>query len=165
MVRRVIGQGIVPLGPSTGPVIHGFTPLFLKGLAVIQLVASDCATVSSVDSCRRKSVNQGPKNGFPDTSMIASGSLRPPLQPFVPELLTVFFRDEKLPSSKLATPWHTLTCAFELPEFFITLPFSPSNATLDQFPTNTATCPIIQNSTLRLSVQFKSKSPHFRARC
>lgn len=91
MLGRVSGQGIVPLGPSTGPVIHGFTPLFLKRLAVIQLAASDCVYTSSVDSCRRKSLNQGPKNGFLDTSIIAYGSLLAPLKPFVQELLAVFF--------------------------------------------------------------------------
>ena len=70
MVRRVSVQGIVPLGQTTGPVIHGFTPLFLKVLTATQIAASYYVYMRSVDSHRPKSLNQGPENGFLDSSQL-----------------------------------------------------------------------------------------------
>ena len=125
MLRRVSVQGIVPLGQTTGPVIHGFTPLFLKVLTAIQLAASDCLSISSVDSRRRKSVNQGPKNGFLDSSIIAYGNVLSPLEPFVPKLLAFFsvMKNSRLLNSPLLAK--SLLASLNFRSFSSPSPFRP----------------------------------------
>lgn len=59
-----------------------------------------------------------------------------PAAPLVGFRSLFIFRNEKLPPVKLATAWQTLTCGFNIQEFFVSLTLSSSSVTVDQFPTN-----------------------------